>query len=263
MPKEPKAKTVAEIADDLRERIAQYEIGSRLAPAVALARQYGTSRDTINRAIRLLQAEGLLESRGEETRGVVVSQPKMHLSGLTPRFDLELQKLGLIPYETNIDEPAIVPASIDVARAFGIQEGTSVVRRFRLQGERRVGRESRTGLKEEDRIIPYRLAENFYPTTLVNASIMEQMREDEHFDILLAIKKKTGKAPVRVHEDLNIRLPIEHERDLLLITPQTSILEIKRISYAEDDTVIMVNRIILVASAFTLSRDYPIGQWET
>ncbi len=263
MPEEPKAKTVAEIADDLRERIKQYEIGSRLAPAVALSKEYGTSRDTINRAIRLLQSEGLLESRGEETRGVVVSQPRMYLSGLTPRFDLELQRLGLIPYEANIDEPAIVTAPVDVARALGAQEGTSVVRRFRLQGEKKVGRETKTGRKEEDRIIPYRIAENFYPTTLVDESILEQMQEDERFDALLAIKGKTGKVPMRVHEDLNVRLPRERERDLLQITPQTSVVEILRISYAEDDTIIMVNKIILVASAFTLSYDYPVNHWRT
>ena len=189
----------------------------------------------------------------------MVSQPRMHLSGLTPRFDQELQKLGLISHEANIDEPAIVPAPIDIARILGIEEGSPVVHRFRLQGEKIKPAGKGEG---KVRIIPYRLAENFYPTSLADESILDRMQKDEGFDVILAIKEKTGRVPVRVHEDLDVRLPRVQERDLLLVSSQTPIIEIRRISYAEDDTVIMVNRIILVANAFTLSYDYPVNHWK-
>ena len=245
--------TVPEVAEALRERIQAGDFGryGRLPPATDLAKEYQVSRDTINRAIKLLQAEGYLESRGEGTRGVVISRSRVRIQGITARFDLELQNLGLIPTESNIDEPAIVPAPAQVARALGTREGTPVVRRFRKQGA-----------VQDGTIIPYRLAENFYPTALADAAILEQMRRDERFDVILAIREKYGKLPTHVHEDVIGRLPTGLERQLLNITPQTPVLEVNRVNYAEDDTVVMVNKLIFVANLFVLSYDYPTGHWK-
>lgn len=245
--------TIAEIAEELRKRIQAGDYGQygRLPSATDLASDFHASRDTVNRAIKLLQAEGYLESRGENKRGVVISRSRIRIQGITARFDLELQKQKLIPVEVNIDEPALVPAPSQIARALNVDEGASVVRRFRKQGA-----------KQGDTIIPYRLAENFYPTTLVDESILEHMRKDEHFDTILAIGEKYGKVPVRVHEDVIGKLPTSQEKQLLNITSQTPVLEVNRISYAGDDTVIMVNTIIFVANLFVLSYDYPTGHWK-
>lgn len=245
--------TVAEVAEALRERILAGDFGQygRLPPAVDLANQFHVSRDTINRALKLLQAEGYLESRGEGKRGVIISRSRVRIQGITARFDLELQKLGLTPVESNIDKPAIVPAPPQVARALDVAEGTPVVRRFRKQGA-----------EQEGVIVPYRLAENFYPTTLADASILEQMQKDDRFDVILAIREKYGRAPVRVHEDVIGRLPTSQERQLLNITPQTPVLEVGRTNYAEDDTVVMVNKIIFVANLFVLSYDYTTEHWK-
>lgn len=247
------SKTVPEVAEALRERIQAGDFGryGRLPHAGDLAKEYQVSRDTINRAIKLLQAEGYLESRGEGTRGVVISRSRVRIQGITARFDLELEKLGLIAAESNIGEPAIVPAPASVASALGISQGTSVVRRFRKQGA-----------IQDGTVIPYRLAENFYPTTLADATFLEQMQKDERFDVILAIKERYGKAPAHVHEDVIGRLPTGQERQLLSITPQTPILEVSRVNYADDDTVIMVNKIIFVANFFVLSYDYPTGHWK-
>jgi GntR family transcriptional regulator len=248
-----KRTTVPEIAEALRDRILAGDFGQygRLPVATDLANQYHVSRDTINRAIKQLQAEGYLESRGEGRRGVTISRSRVRVQGITARFDLELQNLGLTPVESNVDSPSIVPASDQVARALGIAEGTPVVRRFRKQG-----------VEQEDITTPYRLAENFYPTTLVDRSTLERMQEDDRLDVVLAIKEKHNKVPVRVHEDVIARLPTSRERELLNITPQTPVLEVNRINYAEDDTVIMVNKIIFVANLFILSYDYPVGHWK-
>ena len=245
--------TVPEVAEALRERIQAGDFGQygRLPPATDLANHYHVSRDTINRALKLLQAEGYLESRGEGTRGVTISRSRVRIQGITARFDLELQKLGLVASELNIDEPAFVPASPEVAGALGINEGTPVVRRFRKQGA-----------EQDGTVVPYRLAENFYPTTLADAAILEQMQRDERFDVILAIREKYGKTPVRVHEDVIGRLPTGLERQHLNITPQTPVLEVSRVSYAEDGTVIMVNKLIFVANLFVLSYDYPTGHWK-
>src|SRR5579884_3376330 len=97
MPK--KQTTVAEVAEFLRERILAGDFGQfgRLPPAIDLANQFHVSRDTINRALKLLQAEGYLESRGENRRGVIISRSRIRIQGITARFDQELQKFGLTP----------------------------------------------------------------------------------------------------------------------------------------------------------------------
>lgn len=245
--------TVPEVAEALQKRILGGDFGQsgRLPAADDLAKEYQVSRDTINRALKLLQAEGYLESRGERTRGMVISRSRVRIQGITARFDLELQKLGLIPFESNVDEPTVVPAPPQVATALGISEGTPIVRRFRKQGAEQKGT-----------VIPYRLAENFYPTTLADASILEQMRRDDRFDVILAIREKHGKVPAHVHEDVIGRLPTGRERQLLNVTPQTPVLEVSRVSYAEDDTVVMVNKIVFVANLFVLSYDYSAGHWK-
>src|SRR5215472_3408261 len=93
--------TVLEVTEALRERIQAGEFGQsgRLPPANDLANDYHVSRDTINRAVKLLQAEGYLESRGEGTRGMVISRSRVRIQGITARFDLELEKLGLVAAE--------------------------------------------------------------------------------------------------------------------------------------------------------------------
>ncbi|MBV9259105.1 MAG: GntR family transcriptional regulator [Ktedonobacteraceae bacterium] len=245
--------TVTEITEALRERILAGDFGQfgRLPTATDLASQFHVSRDTINRAIKLLQAEGYLESRGERKRGVVISRSRIRIQGITARFDLELQKLGLAAVEENIDEPTTILAPPQVAKALGVAKETPVIRRFRKQGAEQKGA-----------ITPYRLAENFYPTTLVDESILDQMQKDKHLDVILAIKEKYGKSPARIHEDVIGRLPTNQERQVLNITPQTPVLEVNRISYAEDDAVIMVNKIIFVANLFVLSYDYPTSHWK-
>lgn len=245
--------TVTEVTDALRERILAGDFGQfgRLPPAIDLANQFHVSRDTINRALKLLQAEGYLESRGEGRRGVVISRSRIRIQGITARFDMELQRLGLVATESNIDEPTLISASPQVAKALGVAKGTAVIRRFRKQGA-----------EQEGTFTPYRLAENFYPTTLVDEPMLDQMRKDERFDVLLAIKERHGKAPVHIHEDVIGRLPASQERQILNITPQTPVIEVNRICYAEDNTVIMVNKIIFVANLFVLSYDYSTDHWK-
>lgn len=235
------------IADAFRKRILAGEFGTRgrLPSLRMLAEEFGTTNETMNKVVQLLQAEGLLISRGRA--GVFVNKPRTRIPGITARFDLYLQEQGLTPMEVNVVEPSIVAAPADVAKAMGIAEGAEVVRRMRLQGATTV---------------PYRLAENFYPLDLAGCTILERMKQDAWLDVLLAIKEAHGKVIKRVHEDVIARLPTAQEQKLLKIVRTAPVLEVQRTNYAEDDsTVIMFNRIIFVASYFVLSYDYITSLW--
>lgn len=238
---------VGEITDALRERILKGEFGTggRLPSLRMFAQQYSTTQQTMNTAIQRLQAEGLLSSLGRQ--GVFVHMPRTRIPGIVPRFDLYLKEEGYEPVETNIGKPGMVPAPADVAKAFGVDEGSPVVHRLRCQGITTAN---------------MRLAENFYPVTLVDEYLVKQMQQDERLDVLLAIKEKHGKVVKHVHETVIARFPSEDEMVHLRINKNTPVLDVRRINAADDGTVVMYNRLTFVASYFELSYDYDVPHWK-
>ncbi len=235
------------IADTLRQRISAGEFGTagRLPSLRMLAAQFDTTHETMNKVIQRLQAEGLLLSLGRA--GVFVKSPQSPIPGITRNFAEYLKEQDQIPVEEDISAPAIVPAPAEVVEALGVDEGAPVVRRYRRQG-------ALQGMS----IVPYRLAETFYPVELAGGAILERMQEDTSFDVLAAIQKTYGKEIKRVREDVVGRLPTSHEQELLNIVRNAPVLEVLRTNYAadDDDFVIMCNRIIFVASYFKLSYAY-------
>src|SRR5712691_5646260 len=92
------------ITEKLREQIVKGDFGTmgRLPSHRMLAEQYDTTRETINKVVQRLQAEGLLISHG--TAGVFVSS-RTRMPGITARFDLYLKEhFGLTAVETDIDK---------------------------------------------------------------------------------------------------------------------------------------------------------------
>ena len=236
------------ITEKLRTQILKGDFGTlgRLPSLRMLADQYETTRETMNKVVQQLQAEGLLISHG--TAGVFVSHRTRMPAGITARFDLYLKQQGLTPVETDIEKPSLIPASSEVAETFGLAEGTLVARRYRRQGT-------------PD--IHYRLTENFYPTDFVDETILKGMQDDVSFDVILAIKEKHGKSIKYMHERVVGRLPTLHEQELLSIVRNSPVLDVHRISRADDEgrTIVMFSHIIYVASYFELSYDYTVPYW--
>lgn len=244
------ANKVRKITDELRNQILSGVFGEgRLPTGQELAKRFSSTRDTIQKVVTRLEAEGLLESVGE--RGTVIRRSRVRMPGITPRFDLELEKLGYTAIEKNVEKPTVIPAPAEVAEAMGVPEGTPVAHRLRKQG-----------IAQDKTEVIYRLTENFYPTTLVDEKILALMQRDERADVLLAIRDKYNKAITRTHEDVIGRLPTTPEEEALKIITYTPVLEVRRISYAEDNTVVMVNKIIFVANYFVLSYDYAVPHWK-
>ena len=232
---------VDDIAEALRKRILSGEFGTggRLPSQRMFAEEYETSRETINKVIQRLQAEGLLTSLG--LQGVFVRAPRVRIPGHFSRFASYLKGAGLDAVESVIGSPTIVDASSDVAQFLGVSEGTPVVYSLRRQGTTTAH---------------YRTIETFYPMALVGGSILEHLQANRNFDVLSAIKQTHGKSVKHVREDILGRFPTQHEQDVLSITRATPILEVNSVFYAQDDTIVMYNRSILVASYFVLSYDY-------
>ncbi|MBA2395298.1 MAG: GntR family transcriptional regulator [Ktedonobacteraceae bacterium] len=234
------------ITEALRHRIQAGAFGTagRLPSLRMFAQEFGTTQETMNKVIQRLQAEGLVSSLGQ--RGIFIRMARARIPGILLRFDLYLKELGMEPVETNLEEPALMPVPKDIAELMKIAPGALIVRRIRRQGTPTAH---------------MRIAENFYPVDLVGGTILEQMQKDERFDVLLAIKEQHNKVIKAVHEDVIGRLPTKEEQDWLKVTRSTPVLEVIRINQAEDGTIVMVNRLIFVASYFVLSYDYTPPHW--
>jgi DNA-binding FadR family transcriptional regulator len=106
------------VAEALRTRILRRELlpGDRLPPESLLMTQYGVSRPTLREALRLLEAQELLEVRRGARGGGVVRQP-------STRPAIEAISLWLLlsqPGVTRISEDrlaAIAAAALDLAVA--------------------------------------------------------------------------------------------------------------------------------------------------
>ncbi len=230
-----------------RQRILDGEFGTagRLPSLRMLAEEYSTTHETINKVVQLLQAEGILVSKGRA--GIFVNMPRTRVPGVVARFDRYLAEQGFKTAEANIETPAIVSAPPAAAQRMHIEEGTPVVRRFRQQGTTAAY---------------YRIAENFYPLALAGGAILEQMQQDVHFDVPFAIKETYGQTIEQVHEEILARLPTPQEQEWLNIVRNTPVLEIYRTNYASDHkTVIMLNHLTCVASYFIMEYDYPTSAW--
>jgi DNA-binding GntR family transcriptional regulator len=244
------------IINDFRKRILRGEFGTagRLPSLRMLAEQFETTHETMNKVIQRLQAEGLLFSEGRA--GVFVNSIQKHIPGLTPNLADFFQEQGLILEEADIDMPSWVAAQQEVAEALKVEEDSTVVRRYRSQG-------THHGVST----VLFRTVESFYPSSLVDKEMLQQMQQDVHFDVLKSIKDTHAKEIGRVHERLTGRFPTAEEQEQLRIVRNTPVFDVRRTSYSANDEiedgsdlVIMYSRLIFVASHFVLTYDY-IPYW--
>jgi GntR family transcriptional regulator len=131
-----------QVADRLREAIVagEYPPGKGLPSESVLAEQYGLNRTTINKAVQLLAAQGLVTVEHGRGAFVRILRPVIHVStsyvtqvGDQPRasWQSEAQRLGMRGTQklTDVGE---VAAADDVAGLLGVEPGSTVVVRRRV-----------------------------------------------------------------------------------------------------------------------------------
>jgi DNA-binding GntR family transcriptional regulator len=243
------AEKVDAMADVLRQRVLNGEFGTsgRLPPHRTLAQQLGTTRETTNKVIQLLQSEGLLVSRD---KSVYIAPPRVRMPAIVPHFDRYVESQGSTPVTEFLEKLGVVPVPRPIAKLMGLEEGTAVPYRLLRQGA-----------KQGDAVTVYRLSENYYSPELVNGEILRGLQSDSQFDTLLAIKAKYGRVVVKGHIDAVARVMTAREHELLGGARGAPVLEVCRTNYAEDGTVVMVNKITFVGSLFELSYDFPVTLW--
>lgn len=214
-----------QVADELRAAIRRgdFQAGAPLPSQPDLARQYGLNQTSINRAIAILRAEGLI--RVEHGRGAFVQEiPAVKRVRRIPRvgsggssFADEILKAGLVP-RTLLANLATVPAPADIADMLGIRPGDKVVRRIRH-------------MFASDR--PVQLAMSYIP--LAVAGSQDIALPDTGPTGLFQRLAARGHPVVRFVEEIEARLPRTEESDFLRLTEAQVVLEVARTAYDAND----------------------------
>lgn len=211
-----------QVADDMREAIKRgtYAPGEALPSQPELARRYGLNQTSINRAIALLRAEGLI--RVEHGRGAFVQEvPRVKRTRRVPQtggsgssFADEMRQAGLEP-RTQLVSVTTEPAPEGVAERLAIPKGDPVVVRLRH-------------MFASDR--PVQLAASYLPVSVAGS---EQIAlPDVGPRGLYKRLAERGYDVDRFVEEIEARRPRPNEAEFLGLTEAQHVLEVARIAYA-------------------------------
>ncbi|MDZ4770196.1 MAG: GntR family transcriptional regulator [Chloroflexota bacterium] len=189
---------------------------ARIPSERALSEQFGVSRLTVKRAIDELTQHGVLYV--QIGKGTYISRPKVmgQLEQLTS-FSEEMSGRGQHP-SSRVLEAAIIPASVEAARALRLAPGAPLFRLVRL--------------RQAD-ATPMAIERTHLPALRV-PGILD--RHDFSRESLYGV--------LRVHYSINLthaeqtieaRLATDEESRLLAIEPNAPILYMTRLTYADGD----------------------------
>ncbi len=136
------------IADDLRQQIRSQQLapGKQVPAQTVLAERYRVSLPTVQQALSVLQAEGLIDA--VHGIGTYVRAPRQRIRRTTDRYQWEKARAllpldersqtGSTEYDTGLTmddldfhtEYRTCDASADLARAFGVEQGTKLLHRI-------------------------------------------------------------------------------------------------------------------------------------
>lgn len=222
------------IAADLRAAI----LDDRLAPGVPLpsenelAATYNTTRATVRRALELLRADGLIDTR-QGTRARVRAEPvvriwgdsadwRRHRNAGLPGFNATVTEHGLTPRQEILDVANPLPAPTQVAANLGLDDGTPTVMRY---------------VRQRADEIPVRLVRMWFPADWASGTALGHRKlicggvPGYIGDPNGPIKRRLVDSDV----ELESRNPSPHERELLNLARGVTVMDVTRTFYDADE----------------------------
>lgn len=254
-----KKRTARDVADDLRTRVLNKETqpGETLATIAELSEQYEVARETIRAAVNMLASEGLV--RSVHRRGIVVQERvrrrrirrgqmvtrNPHYGYVFPATHDPSEKW--VPHGTPYRSLESAPAL--VADTFGVEPGTSVLRRRRVmapEGEP-----------------PFQLVDTWIsPSAVTDAPQVAEPSTGPggYLDRL----EEAGHGPISWREITRVRMPSSEEAKLLDIAQALPVFEITMTGYsARDDQPIEVTTKVIPGDRVELCADLVRGDSAT
>jgi GntR family transcriptional regulator len=228
----------------IRIRAGEWPPGDRLPSIPALATEYGVAKQTVQRAIDQLRLDGLLITRpgsGTYVRGTRRRLNRLARGRYGPRRGYHADLAGR--YHQRLLDVATVPAPPEVADAFGVADGTPLLRRRHLvrTDERQPAELGATWLLPRD-------ADG---TSLVRAEAYGRPLYQE-------VEEQTGRVYATAEDRLGARLPTREEAELLEIRPDTPVLHLLHIAYDTQHRPIEVAQATWPGPVTSLVETYPV-----
>lgn len=254
----PGASRYLDIAAGLRARILgeEWQPGANLPRMADLAREYQVNRDTLARAVAILEAEGLVWAvprRGTVVRHGMVrprrprgNLVKRNLAAGAPGYSFPSAS-GQEVWKHHVPPTARPEKLTDprLARMLGVPEGAEVMRRFRV-----------TGPETEP---PFQINDTWIHPRGSDAvpEVADQVPGPGDWIYRLEL---AGHGPICWRETHRARMPAKEEADLLQIPVTLPVLEIVRVgTSARDDLPVEVTMYVIpsdrVEQVMVLERD--------
>lgn len=240
----------AQVANYLRAAIykGEYGPGDQLPSESALAKEFGLSRPSINRAMRELAAEGLVDLVHGRGTYVRVHRPVHHVSsayttstggGKRAVWSSELNRQGLkgsqkIRFVGPMDPPEVV------ATALGLDDGAQTITRQRLM------------LLEGE---PVQLADSHFPADIAEGT--ELAATGLIPGGVIAALERLGHAPARFLEQVSARMPTADEVSLLHMGSGVPVLVHTRVTYDEGNRAVECDEHIMRADRHIMEYALP------
>lgn len=242
------------IADDLRGLIDSGELapGDRLPAEKELAARYSVARETVRKALAVLQAEGLTTVRKGAGVRVREFQPirRRGIERLSSHrwgsgaaiWDADIGGRSLVVDGLVVDE---VPPPAYLVPILGDATVLRRRRRFVLDGR------------------PVMLATSWLPAQLVAGSRITQ--PDTGPGGTFARLAELGAAPVHFKEELQARMPRREEVEMLGLEPATPVVVIYRTAFASGEQAVEVTQMTFDASVYIFEYEFddPAGRKPT
>ncbi len=250
------------IAAELRARIerGEYAPGSRIPAEDALTGEFDVSRQTVNKALLQLRAEGLV--RVERGIGTIVRELPVLTSrrvsrqqvaqreeaGARGAFQAELAELG---YETRSEvEVTAERAPARVMQVFGLDEvpeGRSRKRDLRRQDKGHMAVVRSRKMFAGD--VPVQIATGYYPADIAEGTPVED--RDTGAGGTYSRLAELGHAPATFSERVMVRMADEAEASFLRLDTEQRVYEVERVARDDRGRAVEVNVIVM-----------PAHQWE-
>ncbi|MBC2877851.1 MULTISPECIES: GntR family transcriptional regulator [Streptomyces] len=261
------AKAYERIADDLRQSIRAGELapGDRLPSEAKLAEHYRRSVPTVRDALRLLQAEGLIDK--EHGRGNFVRRPRTLVQRSNLRHQWEKDRVrepeekraetGATEHDTGLELPDLefhaayreIPADKELAEAFGVSEGTTLLERT-----------YRTRYRAES--APFTLVTSYLVRDMVaaNPALLDAANEPwpgGTQNQLFTVGIELG----RMEERVTARPPTAEEAEELDLPPGTAVLVLRKTSIDVDDRPVEISDVVLPGDRTEMLFTTPLERW--